>query len=89
MADSVAAAVPFINAASTAVGAAASGYSMIKGANQKMPRAVDAPKIAPIATAPSTDDAAILKARRDAILRRQSASGRASTQLTDNEDKLG
>lgn len=87
MADSVAAAVPFINAASTAIGAAASGYSAIKTATAKTPK-IETPKIAPVATAPSTDDAAILKARRESIQRRQNASGRASTHLTD-DDTLG
>lgn len=87
MADSVAAAVPFINAASTAIGAAATGYTAIKSASAK-PAKIETPKVAPISTAPTADDAAILKARREAIQRRQASSGRASTQLTE-DDKLG
>lgn len=87
MADSVAAAVPFINAVSTGIGAVASGIAAVRGSSAKMPK-IEAPKVTPVATAPTTDDAAIQRARRDAIMRRQAASGRASTQLT-GDDKLG
>lgn len=86
MADSIAAAVPFINAASTAIGAGASAYAALKPT--KTPKSTGTPTLTPVATAPTADDAAIQKARKAAIMRRQSQFGRESTNLTDDE-KLG
>jgi hypothetical protein len=83
MADTVAAAVPFITAGATAIGAAASGYASIKASGAKTPKAAKLPAVAEVATAPDVDDAAVQRARLDAIRRRQAASGRASTNLTD------
>lgn len=83
MGDTLAAAVPFVTAATTAIGAAASGYASIKAASAKTPKAQKLPAVAEVATAPDVDDAAVQRARMEAIRRRQAASGRQSTDLTD------
>jgi hypothetical protein len=88
MGDTITAAIPLVNAAATAVGAAASGYSAIKGASMKTPKTEKTPAVTAPAVAPTQDDAAIQRARLEAVRRRQSASGRQSTNLTD-DDRLG
>lgn len=77
-----------VPAVATAVGAVASGYAAVKGASAKVPKVKDTPAPIPVAVAPTQDDAAIQRARLEAVRRRQAASGRQSTDLT-SDDKLG
>ena len=75
-----------IQGVSTLIGAAVSGYSAISSASNK-PKTPKAPVITPPTVMPVADDAAITAAQREAIIRRQQAGGRASTNLVD--DALG
>lgn len=82
MADSVSSA---IGLATTLVSAIGSGASLVKGFTSKSPKSPEAPVLSKPAVMPTQDDNAIRHARLAAIERRQQASGRASTILTDQE----
>lgn len=77
-------AAEIIGAAATLVSAGAGAYSAMSAKAPKAAKVAD-PVLQPVATAPVADDAALAASRKQAVMRRQQASGRQSTILTDTE----
>ena len=77
-------AAQIIGAAATLVSAGVSTYSAMSAKSPKATKVAD-PVLKPVAVAPVADDATLAASRKQAVMRRQQASGRQSTILTDTE----
>ena len=72
-----------VQGAGTLIGAAGAGMSLF--GSKDTPKVKDPPPIQKPAVMPIADDQAAKKAAQAAMLKRQQASGRTSTMLTDLE----